>query len=307
VLASAEQVGGDVRIVHTDGRVLVILNTQIDDIPESTFIFANPLVITGSESADLLIGNGGFANAIFGFGGDDLIGGGGGDDYLFGGEGNDLMLGGTGADQLDGGAGRDTATYLSSLLGVTIDLSTNTVGGGDAGGDTLISVENLTGSDQADFLTGDSLANLIQGLEGADTISGGDGNDVLRGNGGSDTLSGGLNDDVIVGDGGNDTLTGDAGADTFGFKVGFADEIFFGGLDSIGTDTITDFEIGVDTIWFGAMDIDALGLAVQSGGNVEINYGTGSTIVLLNIDVYDLSESDFRYELEAIPEPPLLV
>jgi hypothetical protein len=58
VLATAQQLGADVHIVDDHGKVLILLDTQIADIPESTFIFQNPFVITGSEGADVLTGGG---------------------------------------------------------------------------------------------------------------------------------------------------------------------------------------------------------------------------------------------------------
>ncbi|MGI9353591.1 MAG: hypothetical protein ACR2PF_00270 [Rhizobiaceae bacterium] len=74
--------------------------------------------------------------------------GGAGTDDLNGGIGTDTLRGGAGADDLDGGGGTDTATYLDSAAGVTADLTPGTGSGGDAQGDTYISIENLTGSNQ---------------------------------------------------------------------------------------------------------------------------------------------------------------
>jgi Ca2+-binding RTX toxin-like protein len=122
VLATAQQLGADVHIVDDHGKVLILLDTQIADIPESTFIFQNPFVITGSEGADVLTGGDTHIDAIFGFGGDDVLIGNEGNDLLFGGDGNDILYGhsagvagfdgetitgGTGDDQLFGGRGDD--------------------------------------------------------------------------------------------------------------------------------------------------------------------------------------------------------
>ena len=70
------------------------------------------------------------------------------------------------------------------------------------GVDTLSNIENLTGSNYADTLTGDS---------GNNTLSGGSGDDTLTGSGGNDTLLGGDGTDILSGGAGNDTLDGDAG------------------------------------------------------------------------------------------------
>ena len=68
-------------------------------------------------------------------------------------------------------------------------------------------VENLTGLlDTGQELTGNALANIINGGDGNDVIDGGDGIDTLNGGDGNDTLDGGA---------GNDKLRGNAGDDTY--------------------------------------------------------------------------------------------
>ncbi|MDA1325110.1 MAG: cadherin domain-containing protein, partial [Proteobacteria bacterium] len=125
---------------------------------------------------------------------DDVLMGGTGDDDIKGGSGDDILDGGTGADHLDGGSGHhDTATYITSGSGVNVNLSTGHGFGGDAQGDELNRIENLTGSLNNDTLTGDSHNNVLTGLAGNDTLTGGDGSDtfVFGAGGGSDTVSGG--------------------------------------------------------------------------------------------------------------------
>ena len=105
------------------------------------------------------------------------------------GDGSDNVLTGLdGADELDGGDGIDTASYASSDAAVTIDLAAGTASGGDADGDTLISIENLSGSNFDDDLTGDSGDNVLIGLDGDDTFNGGAGADMFDGGEGSDTV-----------------------------------------------------------------------------------------------------------------------
>jgi Ca2+-binding RTX toxin-like protein len=100
------------------------------------------------------------------------------DDTLTGDDANNLFTGGAGADAIDGGAGVDWVSYRGSSEAVTIDLAAGTGVGGDADGDTFINVERIIGSDNFDFLTGDSANNLFMGGNGSDTIDGGDGNDI---------------------------------------------------------------------------------------------------------------------------------
>ena len=65
-----------------------------------------------------------------------------------------MIEGRGGADTIDGGSGNDTASYESSQARVFVDLRNTTQSGGDAQGDRLTSIENLTGSMFEDFLTG---------------------------------------------------------------------------------------------------------------------------------------------------------
>ena len=177
---------------------------QLDD--GTPFAVPNLPVIGGGES-ETLTGTSG-DDTLRGFGGDDTLSGGAGNDNLFGGDDNDILNGGAGADRLDGGAGTDTASYATSnnAVRVSLALADQTVKRqdrtDDAAGDTLISIENLIGSDGADVLTGDAEPN---------TLSGGANSDELYGGGGADTLTGGEDPDELY---------GGAGADTYIFNIG---------------------------------------------------------------------------------------
>ena len=162
----------------------------------------NPNTLTGTADNDTINGFGGDDVLGGGAGGDDVLNGGDGNDVLHGddsswsGQGDDLLHGGAGADSLYGNGslyheyGKDTATYYDSASGVTVDLDAGTGAGGDAEGDTLFGVGNVTGSDFGDTLIGDY------------------GNNILRGGGGDDVLSGGLNGfEIFDGGDGVDTVT----------------------------------------------------------------------------------------------------
>jgi Ca2+-binding RTX toxin-like protein len=164
-------------------------------------------VITGQAGKDLI-------NAL---GGDDIVKGAANNDRLFGGEGNDILTGGAGADRVDGGNGNDTATYQGSAA-VSVNLTTGAASGGDAAGDILTSIENLTGSKNADTLTGDGNDNILNGAAGNDTLNGGGGNDSLIGGSGIDVLKGGIGDDTLVGGSSADKLNGGAGIDTASYS-----------------------------------------------------------------------------------------
>jgi Ca2+-binding RTX toxin-like protein len=144
------------------------------------------------------------ADTIFGFGGNDTI---------FGLGGNDHIIGGSGADAINGGSGTDTSSYSDSFSGVTVSLVSNEGFGGTAEGDTLTSIENLTGSSHDDFLIGNDANNVLTGLED---------NDILKGGGGADTLFGDSGSDTLKGGGGADVLNGGSGIDTADYYDSFA-------------------------------------------------------------------------------------
>ncbi|RCW85186.1 calcium-binding protein [Phyllobacterium bourgognense] len=180
--------------------------------------------LIGSNFNDILKGTSA-ANIIAGLAGNDSI---------YGRDGNDILIGGAGADYLDGGNGFDIADYSSSAA--FIDLTADAAGGwsgtgGDAEGDTLVSIEKITGTTDADTFDGSALttALTIDGGGGNDTIIGGAGDDTFvvgGGNGGSglaaafaldgggSTVSGGAgNDRIVVGTGVNNVFGGE-GNDT---------------------------------------------------------------------------------------------
>ncbi|RZJ31999.1 MAG: hypothetical protein EON85_02480, partial [Brevundimonas sp.] len=112
----------------------------------------------------------------------------------------DILIGTAGDDTLDGGAGTDTVDYSGAASGVRAQLNDNIrATDGDGGRDTLLNIENLTGSAFNDLLIGSNGVNVLNGGLGADTLLGLDGDDTLIGGAGAaNTLQGGLGDDVYV-------------------------------------------------------------------------------------------------------------
>ncbi|MCA9011075.1 MAG: hypothetical protein KDB01_15100 [Planctomycetaceae bacterium] len=115
---------------------------------------------------------------LFGGAGNDVLIGGEGNDTLNGRGGNDLLIGGGGNDKLFGDIGMDTISYVTATASVNVNLVTRTTSG-SAGNDTLSSIENVTGSNFDDFITGDTNDNTLDGLDGIDTIFGGGGIDII--------------------------------------------------------------------------------------------------------------------------------
>jgi VCBS repeat-containing protein/ELWxxDGT repeat protein len=153
-------------------------------------------IIIGTNGDDVINGNGGYYDGLYGYGGNDIINGGYGVDHLIGGSGddvlhgfggNDLLRGESGNDTLDGGTGIDTADYRYAADGIVADLSTGHASNdGDGGQDSFISIENVTGSDHNDTITGDAGDNQLDGRAGDDVLIGGGGADVLIGGSGAD-------------------------------------------------------------------------------------------------------------------------
>ncbi|RZJ47492.1 MAG: matrixin family metalloprotease [Brevundimonas sp.] len=180
---------GQVGTVTATGQAPVtITNVEFLQFSDQT-IAATPtggLVVAGDMTNETINGSalgdtiGGLAgnDTINGLAGDDYLDGGSGTDTLLGGEGNDTLVGGLGNDTLNGGAGTDTADYSGAGEGISADLVQGLAGGG-AGSDTLISIENVTGTTLADTITGDNAANVIRGNGGADLLNGGGGDDQL--------------------------------------------------------------------------------------------------------------------------------
>ena len=168
--------------------------------------------LNGNDGNDTLNGNDG-NDTLNGNDGNDALNGGPGTDALDGGPGTDALVGGPGADALDGGPGTDTASYTGSDAAVTVSLTSGTGSGGHAQGDTLATIENLSGSAHNDTLTGDPNANTLSGNDGNDTLHGNAGNDTLHGGNGNDTLNGNAGTDTLDGNAGTDTLDGGPGAD----------------------------------------------------------------------------------------------
>jgi Ca2+-binding RTX toxin-like protein len=172
-------------------------------------------------------------------------------DTLDGYHGDDILQGGAGGDTLVGGYGADTATYAASAAGVTINFGTGLAGGGDAAGDTLSGIENITGSSFNDVITGDNGRNVLVGGEGADILAGMEHGDTLDGGEGNDILVGGINSDRFV----------------------------FSGSDW-GKDTVLDYETGYDELDLRGHGFDLQDLKlIYADGNATVVTAHGSFVL----------------------------
>lgn len=248
--------------------------------------------VTGSDHADTITGNSA-ANRLEGRGGNDILDGGRGNDVLIGGNGNDTVIfnASRGLEQVSVTASllAGTATVVRSLANVAGSETTET--------DTMSGIENLTGGNGNDSLTGDAGANVLgggsgddvlAGLGGADRLIGGEGIDTADYRGSTEGVSvdlqagigagGDAEEDTLVGienvEGSDrgDRLTGSTGANTINGHAG--DDLIEGGA---GADRM-DGGSGIDTLsYFNAaavaMSLDGLIAAVGDAlGDVVFNF-----------------------------------
>jgi Ca2+-binding RTX toxin-like protein len=234
-------------------------------LPASRHDQLGELLVHGGPGDDELDG-GEFSENLAGEEGNDTIRGGGGNDVISGGtdyeayslgifgerdpvttnnlSGNDTLEGGPGDDTfwdgdfgaggpdvIDGGPGLDLVTYLFRTVPVAVDLRQAGGQGANGESDTTRSVEDVTGGEGNDRLTGDNVANILDGggyieidhgdeqpeelvhSSGHDALAGGGGNDDLAGRDGNDALAGGAGKDTLRGEAGNDRVDGGPGKD----------------------------------------------------------------------------------------------
>ncbi len=240
-------------------------------------------VLKGTKKKDVLCGKGG-DDVLIGKAGNDVLKGGAGtdsltgksgDDSLAGGPGDDTLTGGKGNDKFKGQAGVDVAGLAGSPAPLVVDLAAGTASGD--GDDTLLAVENVTGSAFDDRLVGDAGPNRLSGGDGNDEVIGLQADDVLEGQGGVDStsyaplanpvsadlragtvtgdgtdaisgienLTGTAHDDTIAGDDADNVLDGGSGRDTISFAgapAAIDANLGAGTATGDGSDALTGFE-----------------------------------------------------------------
>ncbi len=131
---------------------------------------------------------------------------------LVGGPRNDLfeiLPSGSVAGSIDGGTGANSISYADTLndgasawtSDVNVNLSSGTA---TAVGGSIQNFQHVYGGEGNDQLTGNSLANILEGRGGDDTLVGNAGGDTLVGGDGNDSLNGGAGSDFLVGGQGDD-------------------------------------------------------------------------------------------------------
>jgi len=219
--------------------------------------------------------------------------------------------------------GMDTLDFSAASTGATINLGSKSGQTVFAGGAKLTlkgTLENVIGSDSADWIKGNSAANRLEGRGGADTIYGGSGNDVLdggddddslHGDSGNDILLGGAGTDRLEGGAGRDLLIGGAGLDTL--RGGSGDDLLLGGTTLYDADSAAlaailqewtsrrSFKKRVENLGTGVLDASgrtirlAAGSTVLDDGACDDLYGNGGCdwfLDFLSDAVHDRGRSD---------------
>lgn len=219
---------------------------------------------------------------------------------------DDIITGGGSVATIDGGAGSDTLRYDSTSGSLAVNLAAQTVT--DAVTQSFTNIENAAGGSGSDTLTGNSSANVLQGLGGddifiaslgGDTLDGGSGTDradytsalsavtidlgagtATNGSGGTDTLIsiehavGSSFDDFIAGSSGNDIIDGGGGNDTIYATEG--NDTIDGG---IGSNNISYVNLATSIVNIDYSTVGALGYTT-------ITFANGKFDLVRNVDVY---------------------
>ena len=282
----------------------------------ATGLIQGTVGIDGSDGVEVVENAGQIVGDVLLRGGDDtyratdggqvsgIVDGGGGNDTLIGGDGDDTLAGGGGVDVIDGGSGNDTNSFQGINFGVTASLNSEVAVYVTAGGvvvERFTNIENLSGSEFNDRLTGDSNDNslagndgddVLRGAGGNDNISGDAGNDVVFAGSGNDTISGGSGDDRIFARNGNDDV--DAGdGDDFVIAGGGNDNIALGSGDDrvfagSGNDTI-DAGAGDDILSGGAGN-DVFVFTNESGANTITDFGRSGGDDLIDLEAFGFED-----------------
>ena len=186
-------------------------------------------------------------------------------------------------------------TEFSSTLVKTLNV-------GEDGNDLIVARDNISvvagkkgndiifGSNGDDILRGDNNSRSPGGKKGGDDIIyGGTGDDRIGGKGGNDELFGEAGDDKIWGDDGDDLLRGGLGNDKLKGDVNGGGSDTFVLAKGEGTDTIVDFEVGIDSLGL-ASGLTFSELSFQ--GN-KVRFGNETLAHLNNVDATALSEESF--------------
>ena len=193
-------------------------------------------VATGNGN-DVVSGNDG-TNSLQTANGNDTINGLDGDDFLGGGAGDDILNGGNGGDSVRGNSGNDIVNGDAGDDSLGSDTGNDVISGGPGNDAVSYSGRGTTPvTVTLDDVANDGMAPEVDNVKSdIENVTGGEGNDVLTGNGKVNSLTGLGGDDVLNGAGGPDNLSGGTGRNTLNggagddfFSAGYEADVFAGG------------------------------------------------------------------------------
>lgn len=313
--ADTLQQGSDieVRIFGFGGNDTIVLDRD-DDFGGFNFVDAgadNDSVINHFEGGnDIRLGTGDdtYVGLGFAFSGSafDSVRAGAGNDTIavstfhsdyFGEDGNDSFFSEGWQNTFNGGAGTDSISYEprddSSVLGgsgVGIDLGQGFAQTGSNRFETLVSIENATGTNAGDTIIGSSATNTLNGRGGNNILSGLGGNDVLTGGNGRDQLQGGAGADRFDFNNKNESVSG-VNRDTItDFSRAQADKVDLAGIDAKTTVAGNQAFSFIGSAAFGhhAGELRFSGGVIS--GDVD---GNGTADFQIGINVSSMNATDF--------------
>ncbi len=253
----------------------------------------------GTGSNILALGNGNSVVISVGF---DLING----NSVVGGGGSDTVAVTSGQTTINPGSSNFTvfgnaSNPLTMLRGTGSDLVAMGIGGGTvtagSGGNSTIIGGLNSPNGPAVYMTGTASGDRLYAIGYGNVVAvAGAGNETITGAGngpfggaashGSNSFTAGSGNDTLISGAGQDTLTAGTGsasmvagtaADTFAFQRGAAG----------GSDTISGFKVGVDTLsltGYGLTASSALGTSLQQNGGTVLTFADGTTITVAGVN-----------------------
>ncbi len=284
--------GGNYRINLGSGNDTVRIDT------------GNATVNMGTGNNVLSLGNG--SSVVVSVGADLIVG-----SSVAGGGGSDTVQVTSGRTTINPGSSNFTvfgneSNPLTMLRGSGTDLVAMGIGGGtvtagSGGNSTIIGGLNSPNGPAA-YMTGTADGDKLYAIGYGNVVAvAGAGNETITGAGngpfggaashGSNSFTAGSGNDTLISGAGQDTLTAGTGnalmvagiaADTFAFQQGKAG----------GSDTISGFKVGVDTLLltgYGFTPSSALGTSLQLGGGTVLTFADGTTVTVAGVSNFSSS------------------
>ena len=286
----------DVGFTNADkGYKVTITNRLTQQITNQLVLNAQIQGAVGTVSIDLA-GNP-TPTMLVGQAGDDTLYAGEGDDTIIGASGNDVIQGRGGNDSIDGNAGTNLLIYDYATVGISANLTTGKVSVTPTDIDTVVNIQNISGTNFNDTFVGKIGNNVIDGRGGNDvvsyeyvndttplsiaidesgtftvTISGGDVDTLINiegiiGGAGNDTIIGSTKDNMLGGGAGNNSLFANDGNDTI--------------IGGTGNDII-DGGTGIDVVTYANLTATSIALT-SSGSDITIAFYNGSSLIKTDI------------------------